>query len=136
MAGITLQDRTTKALVTALDGLTTRQRVIGNNVANIDTPGFKASDVSFAKQLDKALESGQGLKMVTTNPQHLTGAPESENVQLITRSDTSQRLDGNNVDIDKEMADLAETVIHFQAAAQIMSRRLSLLRTVINEGRR
>jgi len=55
MAGITLEDRTTKALVTALNGLTARQRAISNNLANVDTPGFKASDVSFARQLDKAL---------------------------------------------------------------------------------
>jgi len=74
--------------------------------------------------------------MVTTHPQHLAEPSPSENVQLITRSDTSHRLDGNNVDIDKEMSYLAETVIHFQAAAQVVSRRLSLLRTVINEGRR
>lgn len=136
MAGITLEDRTTKALVTALNGLTARQRAISNNLANVDTPGFKASDVSFARQLDKALEANQGLKMVTTHPQHLVEPSSPENMQLITRSDTSHRLDGNNVDIDKEMSYLAETVIHFQAAAQVVSRRLNLLRTVINEGRR
>ncbi len=136
MAGITLEDRTTKALVTALNGLTARQRAISNNLANVDTPGFKASDVSFARQLDKALEANQGLKMVTTHPQHLSEPSSPENMQLISRSDTSHRLDGNNVDIDKEMSYLAETVIHFQAAARVVSRRLSLLRTVINEGRR
>jgi flagellar basal-body rod protein FlgB len=136
MAGITLEDKTTRALVTALDGLTARQRAISNNLANVDTPGFKASDVSFARQLDRALQADAGLQMVRTDAQHLGGRDEPDNVQITTRSDTSHRLDGNNVDIDKEMALMAETVIHFQATTQMVSRRLSLLRTVINEGRR
>jgi flagellar basal-body rod protein FlgB len=136
MGGITLEDKATRALITALDGLAARQRVISNNLANVDTPGFKASDVSFARQLGKALATNKGVQMVTTHPQHLTEPSPSDPVQVITRSDTSHRLDGNNVDIDKEMTYLAETVLHFQAAAQVVSRRLSLLRTVINEGRR
>jgi flagellar basal-body rod protein FlgB len=136
MPGISLEDSATRSLVTALDGLATRQRTINNNIANIDTPGFKASDVSFAKQLGQALESSSGLQMVFTNQNHITSASPSQDAEIVTRSDTSQRLDGNNVDIEKEMTYLTETILQYQTAAKMVSYRLSMLRTVISEGRK
>jgi len=63
MADIHMGDRTTQSLVSALDGLSTRQRVINNNIANINTPGFKASEVSFAGQLSQAMDDGKTLKL-------------------------------------------------------------------------
>jgi flagellar basal-body rod protein FlgB len=137
MPGITLEDRSTRALIAAMDGLSERQRAIGNNLANVNTPGFKASDVSFARQLENALgTSGAGLSMVTTDAQHQGGVGQTGGADVVTRKDTSQRLDGNNVDMEKEMVYLTETTLHYQAVAQITSRKLAMLRTAINEGRR
>ena len=138
MAGITLNDNATQSLLTALDGLSVRQRVIANNLANINTPGFKASDVDFASQLEKAMQPDTGMQMVSTQVGHLSAAARSEptQAQIITRNDTSQRFDGNNVDLEKEMTCLTETLLHYQTATKMVSSRLALLRTVINEGRR
>jgi flagellar basal-body rod protein FlgB len=136
MPGISLEDGATRSLVTALDGLAARQRTINNNIANIDTPGFKASDVSFAKKLDQALENSSGLQMVSTNQNHITSVSSSQDADIVTRSDTSQRLDGNNVDIEKEMTYLTETILQYQTTAKMVSYRLSMLRTVISEGRK
>jgi flagellar basal-body rod protein FlgB len=135
MAGITLEDTATKALYAAMNGLSTRQRVIGDNLANINTPGFKASDVSFAQQLDKVTSAGSELQLVTTNPDHQGLAGSSGSVEITTKKDTSQRVDGNNVDAEREMESLSETVLHFEAATRITARRLSTLKTVINGGR-
>ena len=136
MPGIRVEDNTTRALISALDGLSARQRTISNNIANVDTPGFKASDVSFARQLENVDNVGRKLQMTVTDSQHLSAAGLSEETEVFTRKDTSQRVDGNNVDVEKEMAYLAETSLHYQTVTRLVSRRLAGLRTVINEGRR
>jgi len=137
MSGIRIDDQATRALVAAMDGLSLRQRVISNNLANVDTPGFKASDVSFEQQLARSLNPEPGLAMQTTHAGHLsTPAASPAGAQVTTRQSTSQRLDGNNVDLEREMVYLTETVLHFQAVSRVISRRLATLRTVINEGRK
>jgi flagellar basal-body rod protein FlgB len=136
MAGLSLTDSATSALVSALDGLSVRQRVIGNNLANIDTPGFKSSDVSFARHLNNAVQAGSQLSLTETDGNHLQAENTGDGVDIITRTDTTHRLDGNNVDIDKEMEYLSETTIHYQAASRMVTRRLAGIRSVINDGRR
>jgi flagellar basal-body rod protein FlgB len=137
MADITIGDRTTQSLVSALDGLSTRQRVINNNIANINTPGFKASEVSFAGQLAQAMDNGATLKLKSTDPGHLAEENGSDvSPQIKTQSSTTQRLDGNNVDLEKEMVSLTETVLQYQAVSKLVSRRLAMTRTVIYEGKR
>jgi flagellar basal-body rod protein FlgB len=136
MPGITISDNAMRTLTGALDGLALSQRVIGSNMANADTPGFKSSEVRFAEQLTAAQQTQGGLQMVSTSPMHLGTAVEPTQAQVITNSNTSLRLDGNNVDIEKEVTNLSETVLHYQATTQMMSQKLALLRTVINDGRR
>jgi flagellar basal-body rod protein FlgB len=110
----------------ALDGLALRQRVIGDNVANVDTPGFKAARVEFEAVLRDALARNQ--------PVAATG--EGLQPKVVTVDQRSGRSDGNNVDIDGEMINLAETNVTYNALAQLSAGRLRLLRSVISEGRR
>ena len=132
--------KTDRLFRAALDGLSARQRVIADNVANVDTPDFKASKVTFEGALKRA--SGQlkdaGLKMFKV--QNAVAGPEDAPVavtpQTVTLSDTIRRNDGNNVDIDEEMLDLANTNITYNGLVQATSSRLASLRYVINEGRR
>ena len=125
---------------TALDGLSARQRVISDNVANVDTPDFKASKVTFEGALKRA--SGQladgGLKMFKVKNAVDGPDGDSANVtpQTVTLTDTTRRNDGNNVDIDEEMLDLTNTNIAYNALIQTTSTRLAGLRYVINDGRR
>ena len=148
MPGIEIVDGATRVAVTALDGLALRQSVIGNNLANLNTPNFKAADVTFARALDQAVAAaepkapnaiGAPLALSQTAEGHLPGmSPLSPKVgpEIVTREGTTHRLDGNNVDAEKEMADLTETMLHYQTATRVVTRRLAGMRTVINEGRR
>jgi flagellar basal-body rod protein FlgB len=127
-----------RLLETAMNGLSTRQRVAANNVANADTPGFKASHVQFEQALLRAQGLGDELPMFGV-PNAVTppaGDPADLQPTVVLEQGTTRRLDGNNVDIDREMVDLAETNITYNALAQLTSSRHALLRTVINDGRR
>jgi flagellar basal-body rod protein FlgB len=108
-----------------MSGLAARQRAIANNVANVDTPNFKASEVRFEDALKSAISSGT------------PGSPPNQSNLNATVSQsslvggTTLRADGNNVDIDREMAMLGETNLTYSAITQIMSTRIGILRSVI-----
>ncbi len=104
----------------AMDGLSVRHQVIADNVANVDTPGFKAGDVRFEEELSSAIALGK---------------PESAK-PVIHKYTGKIRADGNSVDIDMENAKLAETTILYSAMSRLISQKFSMLRTVITEGRR
>jgi len=136
-------DLTTKLLEKALDGLSLRQQAIANNVANVDTPNFKATEVSFEEDLKAALQnqsSPDALDLRVGDPRHI-GSQEPVDVdsispraqQLLT---TSMRNDGNNVDVDREMTRLAETQLFFQATTQLINVKFNQLKTAIWEGRK
>lgn len=91
-----------------LDASSLRQRVIANNVANVDTPGFKRSDVDFSAVLGEALgRTATPLPLKLTSEQHLPGIADSAQTGVVVDQSTTLRNDGNNVDIDKEMTNVA-----------------------------
>jgi flagellar basal-body rod protein FlgB len=118
--------------------------VVAHNLANVNTPGFKRTEVLFAERLRAAL-SAQGaargaLRGVRTDAAHLPigEAPDPTDVRATTvvRAETSLRPDGNNVDLEAEMVRLQENTLLYGALAQLVRSRFAQLRTVINEGRR
>ena len=109
----------------AMSGLAARQRAIANNVANVDTPGFKASEVRFEDALKTAISRGTG---ATANQTSLNAATSRSTLV----DGTSTRADGNNVDIDHEMELLGEANLNYSAMTQVMSTRLGILRNVIS----
>lgn len=110
----------------AMSGLASRQRAIANNVANVDTPGFKATEVRFEDALKNAMSRGQSSKSINQSELNST-------VSRGTLVDaTSTRADGNNVDIDREMEMLSEANLNYSALTQVMSTRIGILRNVIN----
>jgi flagellar basal-body rod protein FlgB len=129
---------TDRLLETALGGLSARQRVSAANVANADTPGFKASRVEFEQALRRAQGESGELAMFSVANAVTPPADDSAALEptVVQDARTTRRLDGNNVDIDREMVELAETNITYNALAQLTSSRFQLLRTVINDGRR
>jgi flagellar basal-body rod protein FlgB len=126
-------------LKSALEGLTARQRTIADNVANVDTPDFKASRVSFETALKQAHGTiDQPLKMfkvdnAVAGPGQATGDLKPTVVQ---ETDLGRRNDGNNVDVDREMLELSDTNVRFNALIQVMNGKISGLRYVINNGSR
>ena len=122
----------------ALDASWLRNQVISNNIANVDTPNYKAYKVEFEDLLKDAMRK-RDFKVPTENPKHIPIANDSLDrlSPRITRDrSTKARVDGNNVDIDVQTANLAKNTIMYMALVDQLSARLARLRTVINEGRR
>ncbi|WP_088187719.1 flagellar basal body rod protein FlgB [Desulfosporosinus sp. FKA] len=117
-----------------LEASSLRQQVLSNNVANVDTPNFKRSDVDFQTVLGTALGKDGGiLPMKETLPQHLSGVLGPDNNGVVLDQSTSLRNDGNNVDIDKEMSNVAENGLYYESLAHTISSQLGLLRMVIQQ---
>ena len=115
-----------------LEASNLRQQVLSNNIANVDTPNFKRSDVNFQAILGAALgEDGGTLPLEKTMPQHITGSAEGAGADIVTDNSTSIRNDGNNVDIDSEMSNVAENGLYYESLTQAISSQLGLLRLVI-----
>ena len=111
MAPESLFGNTLTALEKMLDFQAERHTVLSTNVANIDTPGYKGKDLRFSEELKRAIDAGDTIPLRKTDERHLPLGIENlkgtEN-RLVPSSDTVRRLDGNTVDLDKEMAKLAE----------------------------
>lgn len=115
-----------------LDASSTRQKVLSNNVANIDTPEFKRSDVDFQVVLGAALgEKGAALPLKLTSPKHIPGLEEGDGSGIVTDNTTSLRNDGNNVDVDREMSYVAENGLYYNSLTRTISSQLGLLRMVV-----
>jgi flagellar basal-body rod protein FlgB len=139
MADPIFNDYALRALSFALDGLSLRQRATAHNIANVDTPGYKAQHVSFESQLKHVLDGDAhepGAALHTTAPNHLGGRLGVASPLVgITQRSNDLRNDGNNVDIDLEMTTLAETTQRYQALAQLAGSKLALLKSMVRDAR-
>jgi flagellar basal-body rod protein FlgB len=122
----------------ALDASWLRQQVIANNIANVETPGYKRWEVSFEKQLQRALAEGENLSLARTHPAHFGRAPSLGDVQpqVYQVLDSSYRNDGNNVDIDAEMAKQTANYLNYNLLTRLVTGHLEMLRIAVTEGRR
>lgn len=130
---IGVKDVTLTILEKGLDALSARQAAIANNLANVETPNYKAVDVAFEASLRKALREDASL--VQARPDVAAQKLENLEPQLFRRNDISMRLDGNNVDVETEMVRMAETATRYQALTTLATRKLALLRMVARDGR-
>ena len=122
------------AMSRGLQAANLRQEVISNNIANVNTPNFKKSDVVFEDLLAKELNSGQSgkLEMVRTNDRHLPAGADTPAAARVERQDTTtMRADNNNVDIDVEMANLSKNHIYYNSLAREMGSYLTKMKNVI-----
>lgn len=110
-----MPDAVTSVLATALDGLATRQSVIAHNIANVDTPGFRASSVDFESSLSAAIERGRmaagGVAAVATPTNAPVGA------------------DGNNVDLRHESLSAVQSQFQYQVMTRAVSDHYALVTT-------
>jgi flagellar basal-body rod protein FlgB len=117
----------------ALDAGTARQRVISSNLANASTPGFRSQEVVFEELLT---QEKQSLRMQETQPGHLSG-PTSRPVpgpQVRPRGGDPQANGVNDVDVEREMTELTENTVHFQAVSQLLANSYRNLRDAIRPG--
>ena len=130
MAFSITNDRATQVARTALDGLALQQELIGHNLANVDTPGYRAQTASFQNALQNALGASDWLEMRTTHVSHQAAGGRADDFILSTRPGGSVRADGNDVDIDVELGQMAETGIRYQSISQAVSKKLILLKSL------
>lgn len=103
-------------LTQVLDSASLRHRVISQNVANVNTPGYRRLEVAFEADLAKALATPDGGASVRPR---------------VVAEDGPERADGNTVNIDREMNDLTKNALLYQAATQIVASRIGTLRSAI-----
>ena len=108
-------DSTGSVIYAALNGLAARQRVIANNVANVETPGFIAGRVSFEDSLRAAIAEG--------DPASVTPSTR--------RSADPVNLNGNNVSLDNEVVSLTQTDLAYQMMIQALNQKFGLLRAAM-----
>ncbi|WP_239617045.1 flagellar basal body rod protein FlgB [Cohnella mopanensis] len=119
-------------LENAINAAAMRQRVLANNIANVDTPYFKRSDVVFEELLSQAI-GNQQTPMLTggvTNPRHfpINSSYPTPSPKVVTDESTAINNNRNNVDVDKEMAMLAENQLRYNLIAQQINHDAKMMR--------
>lgn len=115
----------------AADGAWARNNALANNIANVNTPGYKRQDVSFETELRNALKNSRYTSLdnkVAAANEHL------DRITPKVYTDSAQwsyRLDGNNVDIDTENVELASNLIKYNGVVESLNNEFSNLKTVI-----
>ena len=128
-------DPTIGALNTALNLRLINQNVISANVANADTPGYKSQTVEFESALRDALGVGAGVRPEETNSKHIAHhATDPVNPEIYDDPNGVESLDGNTVDRSAEMAKMAENQLLYDASAEMLKRKLGMLRYAVTEG--
>ncbi len=109
-----------------------KQKTIAQNIANVDTPNYKAKDVSFSKMLSDAQDSY--IKAYRTNDKHIDFQTDSNTPGVYSYSNLRYRENGNGVDMDKEQESLAENTIYYNALIDRENSKLNTLLTVAKGG--
>ncbi len=133
-----VEDKTIQALASALNFRQLRQEVITSNIANAETPGYKAKRVSFEEALARALDVDGNLSMQTSDSRHFdVGNGGFDNLEPEIYDDPNGVVseDGNTVDRDAEMALMAENKIMYDAAVQLLNKKLGLLKYAVSSDR-
>lgn len=102
-----------------LDASELKQRVIGQNIANVNTPNYRRLDVTFEEELDRYL----------ANPEE--SKTRELNAKVFEAPGLMERLDGNNVDVDQEVGQLQKNALLYETYAQILASKLGMMRSAI-----
>ena len=132
--------QTVGMLRNAMAGASTAHSAIANNIANVNTPDFRRTDVSFKDAL-AATEAGEGdpdeLALATDDPRQIpiggAQAPEPFAITSTVDDTTRMRVDGSNVDVDQEMAKLSLNSAYAQTMGQLLQNQYTRLRKAITD---
>lgn len=124
-------------LKNALDAAALRQKTISSNISNVNTNEYKANKVIFEERLKQALNN-EKVTMKNTNKGHLGGVSNSFDVkpEVIKDEKTEMKDNGNNVDIDIEMTNMAANQILYYTLIEQINTKISNMRYVVNDGRK
>lgn len=120
---------------TALNLQAKRAELLGANLANSDTPGYKARDIDFRAALrDARQQDGNAGPMQATNPRHMQPENYQMGAQVLYRQPLQPSLDGNTVESEVEMSAFSENAMRYMYSLQIVSGRLQKLITAFKGG--
>ncbi|SDL72193.1 flagellar basal-body rod protein FlgB [Franzmannia pantelleriensis] len=113
-----------------------RHEVLAGNIANADTPNYKARDMDFSRELSKVMESGRsgsnGMALTTTSARHIPAQASAPGGQeLLYRVPDQPSLDGNTVDMDRERTQFADNAVRYQAALTMINSRIQGLKSAM-----
>lgn len=127
-------DELTRFHQTALSLRAARQELLASNIANADTPNYKARDIDFSRALQNALAgTGTELPAVRTAPQHLSGDAGSSVMgsPVMYRKPVQPSADGNTVDMDVERAQFTDNALRYEASVRFVSEQMKAMLTAI-----
>ncbi len=134
VADLKLFSNTFTTIENALDYSSLKQKVISQNIANVDTPNYKAKDVSFKSVFQSALSGPMSAHQ--SDPRHIEfKQTTSTNSSIVNQKNVAYNDNGNSVDMDKEMSDLATNQIYYNAMIERMNGKFSTLQNVIRGGK-
>jgi flagellar basal-body rod protein FlgB len=114
--GFSKMDKSLKILEKIMDICSYRQKILASNIANADTPNYKAKDIDFQSELKKAIEK------------------DNNSYTIIESPTTMPNRDGNTVNVEVEMTKLTETLLLYSASTQLMSTRIRMLKNAVKGG--
>jgi len=135
---VSISDKTIDALATALNFRQMRQEIIASNIANSETPGYKTKRIDFEDALARALNVDGANSLKTNSARHFdVGGGSISDIAPEVYEDPNGEVteNGNTVDRDKEMALMAENKILYDAAIQLLNKKLALKKYILSSER-
>jgi len=102
-----------------------RAEVLANNLANADTPGYKARDIDFSAMMQKAQDSVSGIAMARTHEGHIDTSRPGDDGELLYRNPHQPSIDGNTVEAQEEQSRFMRNAMDYQASFQFLNSRFS-----------
>ncbi|OGP50552.1 MAG: flagellar basal-body rod protein FlgB [Deltaproteobacteria bacterium RBG_13_43_22] len=103
-----------------------RHKVLSSNIANADTPGYRAKDVPFGEEM-----TNQIIELDKTNPSHIQGGKTLKETMGMVPVERSSWEDGNNVVLDMELANMTENALLYEAGIKLLSKKLMIYKNAI-----
>lgn len=132
-------DKTAQALAASLKFRSTRHNITSSNIANAETPGYKAKKMDFEDALARSIDLDGMRGLTTTSGEHFSvggGSVAKTRADIYDNPDGPVTNDGNTVDLEQEMAIMQENSILYKAALQLMNKKLGSLKYAASDGGR
>lgn len=134
LIGKKLFDKTMSLVQRSLDIRASRHQVLSGNIANIETPDYASKDLPFQKIFERFLDNSAGISLEKTHPQHLP-VSDGQTFPRAFSAEVEEDPTRGGVDIDQQMAKLAENNLMFQAGVQVLIRKFDVLKNAISQTR-
>ncbi|GIP33061.1 flagellar basal body rod protein FlgB [Paenibacillus sp. J2TS4] len=129
---VLLNSPTFNLMERSMDASALRHQVLSNNIANVDTPYFKRSEIKFEEFLQNEMRAPFSIEGFRTDPRHFViGHSSQVSPQITTDAETAMNNNMNNVDIDAEMSLLAKNVLRYYVMSQQVGHEIKMARTAL-----